>query len=168
MAIKVLLDEYIIAEGIPQKTAVRQALESRLKKITKSNGYWNDITVYDYEKRSYDDEDTQYPYIRIVNTGLSLKSFAGESIQMENSLLISCVVYVDSEVDDYEIKLEELEEDVLRCLLPDKIGMKPGAFNTLNIEISDIQYYPREDGSNEASLDLTITFNTSIKTRKEP
>lgn len=162
------LDEYITPDGIPQKTAVRQALIGRLKNISKDSGYWNDITVYDFEKRSYDDEETQYPYIRLVNSGLAPKSFSGESIQMENTLIISCVVDIDSEKDDYEIKLEELEEDVLRCLLPNKIGMRPGAFNTLNIEITDIQYNPREDGDNEASLDFTITFNTSIKTRKEP
>ena len=164
---KIILKEYIKPNGVPQKTAVRQALIERFQKIKIANGYWNDVAVYDSTKSPYSDESTVYPFIQIVSSDLEFLSSTGEAIQMKNTINVSCVVGVDVEIDDSELQLEKLEEDVLRCLFPDQIGVQPGAFNTLKVELSGIQYNPREAGNDEASFELTITFNTSITAKKE-
>ncbi|MGL4675855.1 MAG: hypothetical protein ACRCXK_13450 [Wohlfahrtiimonas sp.] len=168
MAAKIILDEYIIAKGIPQKTAVRQALETRLSKIKVDNGYWFDVEVYDSTKGPYNDSNVPYPFIQVMNSGVEMTSTSGESIQMKNTLTLLCVVQTDSEIDDTDFHLEKMEEDVLRCLFPDKIGLQKGAFNSLNVELVSMKYNTRELGDDEASLELTITFNTSIKAKKEP
>lgn len=165
---KIILKEYIKPNGVPQKTAVRQALIERFQKIKKANGYWNDVAVYDSTKSPYNDESTVYPFIQIANSGIEFSSSPGESIQMRNTVNVSCVVGINAEIDDSELQLEKLEEDVLRCLFPDQIGVQSGAFNTLKVELSGIQYSPKEVGNDEASLELTITFNTSITAKKEP
>lgn len=168
MAAKITLNEYIVAEGVPQKTAVRQALENRLSKIKIDNGYWFDVTVYDFTKGPYNDSNVPYPFIQVMNSDVDMTSTSGEAIQMKNTLTVSCVVQTDSEIDDSDLQLEKMEEDVLRCLFPDKIGLQKGAFNSLNVELVDMKYNTRELGDDKASLELTITFNTSIKAKKEP
>lgn len=168
MAAKIILDEYVVAEGVPQKTAVRQALEERLSKIKIDNGYWFDVTVYDFTKGSYRDSNVPYPFIQVMNSDVDMTSTSGEAIQMKNTLTVLCVVQTDTEIDDTDLQLEKMEEDVLRCLFPDKIGVQRGAFNSLSIELLDMKYNSRELGDDEASLELTITFNTSIKAKKEP
>lgn len=168
MAAKIILDEYVPAEGIPQKTAVREALEDRLSKIKIDNGYWFDVKVYDATKGPYNDDNTHYPFIQVMNSGVEMTSTSGEAIQMKSTLTVSCVVQTDSEADDSDFQLEKMEEDVLRCLFPDKIGLQKGAFNSLSVELVGMKYNTRELGDDEASLELTITFNTSIKAKKEP
>lgn len=169
MSVKtILLNEYVVPEGMPLKTAVRQALEERLRKITTKNGYWSDVTVYDFTKGPYNDSNVPYPFIQVVNSGVEMTSTSGESIQVKNTLNVSCIVQTDSAIDDTDLQLEKMEEDVLRCLFPDKIGLQKGAFNSLNVELVDMKYNARELGDDEASLELTITFNTSIKAKKEP
>jgi len=168
VATKIILNEYIVAEGIPQKMAVRQALEKRLANIKKDNGYWFDVTVYDFTKGPFNDSNVPYPFIQVMNSDVDMTSTSGESIQMKNTLTVICVVQTDSEIDDTDLQLEKMEEDVLRCLFPDKIGSQKGAFNSLNVELVSMKYNTRELGDDKASLELTITFNTSIKAKKEP
>lgn len=168
MATKIILNEYIVAEGIPQKTAVRQALEKRLANIKKDNDYWFDVTVYDFTKGPFNDSNVPYPFIQVMNSDVDMTSTSGEAIQMKNTLTMICIVQTDSEIDDTDLQLEKMEEDVLRCLFPDKIGLQKGAFNSLNVELVSMKYNTRELGDDEASLELTITFNTSIKAKKEP
>ena len=164
MASKIILNEYIIASDKPQKTAIREAFEARLAQITTAGGYWCDVTVYDFKKRNYNDDDIQYPYVHVTPADIDLKSAAPDSLQMQNSLTIVGVIKI-AEEDDYLTQLEKLEEDVLRCLFPKKTGMQPGALNTLNCENNNIHYDARESGDSEASINFTISYNTTIQTK---
>lgn len=164
MASKIILNEYIVASDKPQKTAIREAFEARLAQINTANGYWHDVTVYDFKKRNYNDDDIQYPYVHVTPADIDLKSAAPDSLQMQNSLTIVGVIKI-AEEDDYLTQLEKLEEDVLRCLFPKKTGMQPGAFNTLNCELTNIYYDARESGDSEASINFTISYNTTIQTK---
>lgn len=164
MANKIILNEYIVPDGIPQKTAVREAFEERLSQISTVNGYWSNATVYDFKKRNYNDDDIQYPYVHVTPADIDLKSSAPDSLQLQNSLTLVGVIKI-SEEDDYLVQLEKLEEDVLRCLFPRKVGMQSGAFNTLNCELTNIYYDARESGDSEASINFTITYNTTIQTK---
>lgn len=166
MASNIILDEYISSDDIPQKTAVRQAFERRLSSIKQSNGYWCDVTVYDFEKRKINDKTIEFPHIHVLPADIDFKSKTPDSVQMQNALTLSCTIKI-AEEDDYLIQLEKLEEDVLRCLFPKKMGMQAGAFNTLNCELSQVYYDTRESGDTTASINFTITFNTSIQTKEE-
>lgn len=164
MASKIILNEYIVADDRPQKTAIREAFEERLAKVAQADGYWCDVTVYDFKKRGYNDDNIQYPYIHVAPADIDLKGAAPDSLQMQNSLTLVGVIKI-SEEDDYLTQLEKLEEDVLRCLFPKKVGMQSGAFNTLNCELTSIYYGVRESGDSEASINFTISYNTAIQTK---
>lgn len=166
MANKIILGEVIQADGIPQKTAIRNALEAQLSKITKANGFYQDITIFDYRKRHYDGVDQQYPYIHVVPSDIQIKDAETDVILIENEFTLVCVVQTDLKDDSID-QLEMLEEDVLRCLLPKKGGFQSGAYNTLNGQITSIRYDLRDDGVMESSINITVSFNTTIQKTKE-
>lgn len=164
MAANFILNEYIKPnDDVSQETAVREAIEKQLEKITKKNGFFNDVDVLDYKKRNYDESDQLYPYLKLSSESFDVTGDAQAAITLKHTYSLECVVKT-AEEDDYTLQLERLKHDVIKCLMSSDRRMKASSANSKSVDITGGKTYERDGGSNTATMIFTLFFTTTVKT----
>lgn len=147
----------LISEG-------RKALVARLGVITPANGFNTDAGTRvnsGWLKEVVKDADSAYPLI-VVQRAKGQAPSPGP-----NSLKISPGFYVIGAVSagiDYEDALDDLELDLLRCLIPEeKRFPKWLPTGVLGIRFGDPEQFPPSDGLTAATVLIPVYLPTIIQ-----
>lgn len=145
-------------------TAARLALIERLGTITTGNGYLTNVggNVVSGWFNEVIKEQPIGAGLVVVQRGPDGEPVGGaEAVKLRRTFRV--VAAVDAGVDDYEAALEDVELDLIRCLMPSAgvhTSWLPKGCNSL--ALGRPEAFPPGDGQTAATLLLPISFDVVV------
>ncbi|RYJ63245.1 hypothetical protein [Pseudomonas songnenensis] len=146
-------------------TEARLALVARLQTITVANGYRTNAgqnVVTGWLKEKLESEHSTFPMICLQ------KAPGGDPVQGPGVIMVSPAFYVigavDAGLDDYDSALEDIELDLIRCLITPKgpqIEWMPRGTNA--VSLSTTEHFPPGNGERASVVTLPIQLAINIR-----
>lgn len=146
-------------------TEARRALVARLETITVANGYRTNAgqnVVTGWFSEILESDSTTFPLICLQ------KAKGGDPVEGPGVIQLAPGFYVigavDAGLDDYDAALEDIELDLIRCLITGKwrpVEWMPRG--TASVSISTSEHYPPGNGEPSASVMVPIQLAINIR-----
>lgn len=146
-------------------TEARLALVARLQTITVANGYRTNAgqnVKTGWFSEVLESDSTTFPLICLQ------KAKGGDPVEGPGVIMLAPAFYVigavNAGVDDYDAALEDIELDLIRCLITGKgrpVEWMPRG--TASVSISTSEHYPPGNGESSASVMVPIQLAINIR-----
>ncbi|MEW9045605.1 MAG: hypothetical protein AB2387_00845 [Stutzerimonas stutzeri] len=146
-------------------TEARLALVARLQTITVANGYRTNAgqnVVTGWFSEVLESESVGFPLICLQ------KAKGGDPVEGPGVIQVAPAFYVigavDAGLDDYDSALEDIELDLIRCLITPKgppIGWMPRG--TTAVSLSTSEHFPPGNGERASSVMIPIQLAINIR-----
>lgn len=139
-------------------TELVDAVIDALNSITTANAFKTDPTVFRGRADGLSTGDIVLPAIAIATLASTPTNPKPRTVRKDREINITGLI--NALPSDYEPALDDLDEDIIRALLPlTEIDALPGV---LQIQLSGGEYAHPEGGSNMASVSYTLTVSYSL------
>lgn len=150
-------DGYIKQGEKPRETDIREAIQARLQRIKKANGFIFDANFLDYTKRKFNDETIQFPLVVVRPASCEYLSANIGIVKFKTTLAVIGTVEI-AEIDTSEPDREALKVDIFNALFYANEEADRAAINTTACTIDNIILEDRDDGSNTLSIAINVSF----------
>ena len=150
-------------------TLGRKALIARLETITQANGYRTDAgnnVRSGWFNEQVSAASASFPIIVVQRAKDQAPKFGGHGMRKLHGFMV--VAAIEGGLDDYEDALDDLEMDLLQCLMPiEGVPCEWTPEGTPHVTLGIGEPVPPGDGLKAATIAIPIYLHTFIESRRD-